>query len=177
MNQSQNIRDVMINAAPIMVKGLKADHHIQQFKLKYSRCPFDAGFDVYPDRADPETIRLDTAMIIKIGTSVNFCFPIGTFGYLCERSSSSEKLGGARVRPGVFDAGYTGECFIVVICPLESLEVVLSRIKIAQQAQHALAQMIVIPTLHPAFIPWEDRKVPPGRGANGFGHSDVFTKS
>lgn len=166
--------NVQVAAAPIMIKGLKAEHHMKMNALKRQRCPFDAGFDVYPDHADAKVDHLGTADIIRVGTSVHFCFPMGAFGYLCERSSSNEKLAGARIRPGYFDAGYTGECIIMVICDPSGFDAVMGKIKEAQEKQLAIAQMIAIPCLYPAFAEWNDKLVPPGRGTNGFGHSDLF---
>lgn len=172
MKQNQ----IQLAGAPVMVKGIKGDWHVEKARLKQNKCPFDAGFDIYPDRTPVTVTPLGTSVLIKIGTSVHFCFPVGTYGLLCERSSSNEKLAGARIRPGVFDSGYTGECFIIVMCDVAGTDMVLAAIDLAQKEQLALAQMIVMPVLMPVFSLWDDKKVPPGRGANGFGHSDVFMK-
>lgn len=166
------VREVNLLLCPVMVKGIKGEFHRQAYQAKRARCPFDAGFDVYPDSTEPLVISLGASAMIKVGTSVHFCFPPGAFGMLVERSSSNEKLDGAIIRPGIFDAGYTGECLIRVLCDLTALDKVMAAIKKAQADQVALAQMLILSAIAPQFMNWDEGQVPPGRGSNGFGHTD-----
>lgn len=175
MNPPTHQRSIQVAAAAVMVKGIKADFHAEKNALKRSKCQFDAGFDVYPDRCEPKVTQLAGVTLFTIGTSVNFCFPVGTYGYLVERSSSLEKLVGARVKPGIFDAGYVGECLIQVVCRFDDWEQVMAAIQRAQLAQLAIAQMLVLPCLMPVFSKWDDKLIPPGRGSNGFGSTDIIT--
>lgn len=162
--------------SPVMVKGLKGQYHADKNKLKRQTCPWDAGFDLYPDRSDPQVSLYPVNNLIKVGTSLNLHFTPGTYGHICERSSSNAKLAGARVRDGYIDSGYTGEILVVVICPPHQTEIVLEAIKVCQQQEIAIAQMIVCPVMLPLFCEWVDQNVQGGRGANGFGSTDLFVK-
>lgn len=165
-------QQVQIAAAPVMIQGLKADFHQQQHAIKVAKCPFDAGFDLYPASTVPHVARLANGLLFTIDTFLHCVFPIGTFGFICERSSSLVKLGAARIKPGIIDSGYTGEIKIQVVSLNETFDATMELIKQAQDGSLAIAQMLVMPVMRPVFAVWDEKKVPPGRGNAGFGSTD-----
>jgi dUTPase len=167
-------QQINISVAPLMVKGLAADFHVEQYTIKSNKVPFDAGFDLYPASTEPETEMMDNGCLITVDTCLHVCIPVGCVGLIAERSSSMTKLHCARIKPGVIDSGYTGEIKIQVVCLAGHMRVTVDRIKGYATSKVAIAQMLVMPVHKPAFAVWDDKKVPPGRGANGFGHSDIF---
>lgn len=171
---SKGMQQINIACAPVMIKGIKADVHVNKYQIKQAKCPFDAGLDLYPDSCEPTMENLGTSIMFKVSTSLQVCLPIGTWGWICERSSSNSKIAGARIRQGVIDSGFTGEILIVIMCDPVGWDKVLDGIKAAQRDQTALAQMIIVPTFRPVFAQWDDTKVPQGRGTNGFGHTDLL---
>lgn len=171
------MREVQIAGTPIMVRGLKGEFHVEQYQIKRGKCPFDAGFDIYPADCEIKCHVRDASTTFLLSTLVHFCFMPGTFGLLIERSSTIDKLGGARIKTAVIDAGYTGELLVQVISPSgDAAAATLFRIKELIKERVAVAQLIAIPVLMPVFTKWDERNVAPGRGSNGFGHSDLFIK-
>lgn len=165
-------QEVQIACAPVMIQGLKADFHAQQYALKAVKCPFDAGFDLYPASTKAHVVTLPSGHLITVDTFLHCVFPIGTVGLIAERSSSMFKLGAARVKPGVLDSGYTGEIKIQVVASSLALDATIELIEIAQRDNLAIAQILVVPIMRPVFAVWDDKKVPPGRGSAGFGSTD-----
>lgn len=165
-------QQINIACAPIMIQGLKADFHAQQYALKASKCPFDAGFDLFPASSEPVVVSHPNGLLFTIDTFLNCVFPIGTFGLIAERSSSMTKLGAARIKQGIIDSGYTGEIKIQVVSLPEQLTATMDCIKLCAKNNVAIAQMLVLPVMRPMFAIWDDKKVPPGRGGNGFGSTD-----
>lgn len=167
--------EVQVSCAPVMFKGLKGEFHAQQYALKASKCPFDAGFDLYPASTEPHVVNHANGILYTVDTFLNLCFPVGTVGLIAERSSSMTKLGCARVKPGVIDSGYIGEIKIQLVSLPEQLTATLELIKACQKDNLAIAQMLIVPVHRPMFAQWDDRLVPPGRGTNGFGSTDIVT--
>lgn len=174
-NQQPPGNQINLPGTPIMVKGLKADYHRQKYKLKMNACPFDAAFDIYLDRTEPKVNTYAAGAIITCGTSVHFCWQPGLYGLMLGRSSAMAKLDGARVKEGVFDSGYTGECLVQVHCYCPDIVPVLDCIKMLQREEIAIAQIITMPYIIPLFAEWDDKLIPKGRGSNGFGSTDLIT--
>lgn len=166
-------RQVQIPACLVMFNGLKAEYHIKKLIQKRAECPFDAGMDLYASPTEPEAELFACGYRFKLNTNLVLVPAVGTFGYVHERSSSLAHLAGGRVRSGVIDSGYTGEIMVEVTCPREQRDVVLAAIKVMQDKEIAIAQLIFIPCLGAVFQP-----VPPGarpiigRGNRGYGSTD-----
>ncbi len=100
-----------------------------------------------------------------VHTGISVCIPPGWYGRIIGRSSAFRKKG-VMVIEGVIDAGYTGELFSYVYCPLVSIP---SK-GVTLLAGESVAQLIVSPV---PKVKWEEVNELPetGRGAKGFGSS------
>lgn len=165
---------VELPGAPIMIKGLKADFHVQRYAIKRSRCPFDAGFDLYVARSEPKVVSYPSQLIIIVNTMINVCLQPGMVGIVVERSSTMDKLNGARVKTGIIDSGYVGEILVCVTCDPSVATPTLDAIKSLAESETAIAQFLILPCYIPCFVSWDDRMIPRGRGDNGFGSTDII---
>lgn len=158
-----------------MFKGVKGEYHVRKYQEKAAKMPFDAGFDLYPARTVSDVATHANGVLVTVDTLLHVCIPVGSVGLIAERSSSMTKLGCARVKPGVIDSGYVGEIKIQLVTLPEQLPATIKLLEVCQVEELAIAQMLVIPVHRPLFAEWDDRLVPPGRGTNGFGSSDIVT--
>lgn len=172
-NQPQS-KQIQINltGCPVMFKGLKADFHVNRYNAKLTKNPFDAGFDLYPANTDPKVIHMSTATIIWVDTLVHMHIMPGSVGIIQDRSSSTVKLDGARIKPGIIDAGYTGEIKVGVVTTKEHHKITLECISRLARENIAIAQMLVMPVHRIVPSAWLDSNVQGGRGDAGFGSTD-----
>ena len=99
-------------------------------------------------------------------------FPVGTYGRLTSRSSTSKKLKGlAAVEEGVIDAGYTGELIIRLrtIAPTDTVTIVRRAIAEGWSFAQIIPQMVL---RNPPIEVVKEMPEIGGRGAAGFGSTD-----
>jgi dUTPase len=173
MNNSPKQHQIQVSGTLIMVGGLKGDYHVLRHSKKQLMCPFDAGFDLYASRVEPEVTRHLDCTMFTLHTHVTLTPSPGVVGMITERSSTIGKLCGARVRTGIIDPGYTGEILFEVVCRTESWEEILVVIKSMQSQEKALAQILFLPFMMPVFVKFDQRNADlMKRGDRGFGHTD-----
>lgn len=118
-----------------------------------------AGYDLYA--AIPESIRINPHETVKVGTSLAFELPKGTFGAIFPRSGLATKQG---LRPanciGVCDSDYRGEYIVAVHNDSNEIQMIAPGERIAQ-----LILMPYIPMIFKEVDELSDTK----RGAGGFG--------
>ena len=144
--------------------GTTAEFHLLKYHDKLARRPHDCGIDLFPSGIQ----TCDTCgygRLYTINTGFYIILSPGYYGRLVERSSTIQKLPGARVIPGTIDAGYDGELLIRVF---SESSLTLTDIQKCIARREAIAQ--VIPTVcgefHLVPRPLETR------GSSGFGSTD-----
>jgi dUTPase len=166
---------VQVAGTPIMVNGLKGEYHVRRHMLKQQECPFDAGFDLYASRVEPEMVRYFDCTMFILHTDINLTPSPGVVGMITERSSTIDKLCGGRVRTGIIDPGYIGEILFEVVCSTKSESEILVAIKSMQSQEKALAQILFLPFFMPVFVQFDQRNADlMKRGSKGFGHTDIL---
>lgn len=170
----------MTFSANFAVSGVMAEYHAHRHAEKIKKHPTDCGIDLYPS----DIRKLDkfaASYQFLVGTKFHLNPPVGSFGWLTDRSSSLSKLAGAHVVDGKIDAGYTGELLVRVSCPANDIvaEQVSLAISDCIENKVAIAQIIVCMFIIPnAFnIFTESGLIAPisGRGSAGFGSTDKPT--
>lgn len=157
-----------------MVKGLKADYHVQRYALKHQKHPLDAGLDLYGTRADFEIKELNSSWVYaKIPTGFHVVLAHGCAGMITCRSSSEEMLQGAEVMTGIIDPHYSGEIFLRIKFLKADVKVTYEAITKAITEEVALAQMLVLSCYLCAFAQWDETFAKSlTRGQNGFGSTN-----
>ncbi len=126
-------------------------------KLPTRAHPVDAGMDLYASKA--LSYKAEDKILV-INTEVAIEITPGYVGLVRDRSSMSKK--GLKVTGGVIDAGYTGECAVVML-------------NLSGQGGYIgkgdkVAQMLLIPVETPAVCE-VTQLGQTERGAKGFGSS------
>lgn len=155
----------------IQVWGSNHVFHLQQYEIKKSKNPDDAGIDLYP-YGIMKTETVPGWIRYTVSTGIHMHFPRSVFGRIIHRSSSFMKLNGGMVQDGTIDSGYIGELFVIVHALDQHRSMVTAGIEKCINSKVALAQIIVSPFMKPRF---ECREVfHTGRGKDGFGSTDVL---
>ncbi|MBR4592219.1 MAG: dUTP diphosphatase [Elusimicrobiaceae bacterium] len=135
--------------APIKVKKL-----LPQAKLPLRAHPTDSGADVFA----LERTVLPPHCVTHVRTGICIELPENTSGIIWGKSSVESK--GIKAMAGLIDAPYRGE---IIVCMYN-----LNETEFVFEAGQKLAQLVVLPTLYPAF---EEASAlsETSRGAGGFG--------
>lgn len=118
--------------------------------------PGDVGLDL----ATQEPMECKPHQVTYIPLGMRVKLPLGTWGWITGRSSSMMRRG-IWVVSGVIDNGYTGPLFAGVV-PVGTDTVTVER-------GAKIAQMILLPIMHPAGIVKVQDLPETARGDNGFG--------
>lgn len=130
--------------------------------------PDDAGMDLYA--LDSIFVPLHGTVVVRTG--LGFDIPKGTFIKLEDRSSMAKR--GIRVRGGIIDAGYVGECSVVLHNESNdsytdpNAPYPIKGFLIAKGER--IAQALVMPVLTPTVVEVEEL-ASSDRGTDGFGSS------
>lgn len=121
----------------------------------------DAGWDLHV--IEDTFIHRGTGKDVKTGIAVSI--PPGWYGRIIGRSSAFRKKG-LMVIEGIIDAGYTGELFSYVFCPVTSVPNTGVQLKRGD----SVAQLIISPVPR---VEWDEVEDLPStaRGDKGFGSS------
>ena len=121
----------------------------------------DAGWDLHII----EDTFINRGLGKDVRTGVAVSIPPGWYGRIIGRSSAFRKKG-LMVVEGIIDAGYTGELYSYVYCPVLSTPGIGVQLKRGE----SVAQLIVSPV---PTVEWEEVDELPNteRGARGFGSS------
>ena len=134
-----------------IIKAKKLDPRAQ---LPLRAHPTDSGADLFA----LERTVLPPHSVVKVRTGVAVELPENTSGIIWGKSSVESK--GIKAMAGLVDAPYRGE-LLVCMYNLNDTEFVF-------EAGQKVAQLVVLPTLYPAFI--EARELSDtSRGSGGFG--------
>mgnify|MGYP006267505847 CR=1 FL=1 len=160
--------------AQVMIKGSRAQFHINRHALKLHRHRFDAGIDLYPAVAPITSEPLGNSWVrLWIHTFVHMVTPPGVLSILQGRSSTADKLGGAFVIPSIIDPGYAGELRIRVHCLKQDEDLTRRLIMQHINEEKALAQIVLTPYVFAGFSEWNQQLVDAlGRGEAGYGSTD-----
>lgn len=116
----------------------------------------DAGMDLYAS----EDVPYSPGQIIVIPTKVSIDIQPGNVGLVCDRSSMGKK--GFKVAGGVIDAGYRGECNVILINLTGDHGCIRKGDKVAQ--------MLIMPVSTPKVVEVTELSETE-RGDKGFGSS------
>lgn len=125
-------------------------------RLPQRQHPTDAGADLVADH----DATVHVGQVVKIGTGLRVQLPPHTVGIVASRSGHGLKAVGLANGVGVIDAGYTGEIGVLLLNSGDKT----FRVKAGER----IAQLLVMPVLHPTFEPVE-KLADTDRGSNGFG--------
>lgn len=123
-------------------------------KLPLRAHPTDSGADLFA----LERTVLPAHTVVKVRTGIAVELPENTSGIIWGKSSVESK--GIKAMAGLVDAPYRGE-LLVCMYNLNDTEFVF-------EAGQKIAQLVVLPTLYPAFIEAEELSGT-ARGSGGFG--------
>ena len=123
-------------------------------KLPLRAHPTDSGADLF---ALEHTV-LPARTVVKVRTGIAVELPENTSGIIWGKSSVESK--GIKAMAGLVDAPYRGE-LLVCMYNLNDTEFVF-------EAGQKVAQLVVLPTLYPAFVEAEELSGT-ARGSGGFG--------
>lgn len=116
--------------------------------------PTDSGADLFA----AQEITLNPGETVKIPTGIAISLPEGTSGIVWGKSSLESK--GLKIMAGLVDAPYRGE---IIVC-MHNLSASPFTFKEGQK----VAQLVVVPTLYPAFSETACL-AETARGCGGFG--------
>ena len=136
---------------PPVIKAKKLDPRAQ---LPLRAHPTDSGADLFA----LERTVLPPHTVVKVRTGVAVELPENTSGIIWGKSSVESK--GIKAMAGLVDAPYRGE-LLVCMYNLNDTEFVF-------EAGQKVAQLVVLPTLYPAFIEAQELS-DTSRGSGGFG--------
>ena len=134
-----------------IIKAKKLDPRAQ---LPLRAHPTDSGADLFA----LERTVLPPHTVVKVRTGVAVELPENTSGIIWGKSSVESK--GIKAMAGLVDAPYRGE-LLVCMYNLNDTEFVF-------EAGQKVAQLVVLPTLYPAFIEAQELS-DTSRGSGGFG--------
>ena len=134
-----------------IIKAKKLDPRAQ---LPLRAHPTDSGADLFA----LERTVLPPHTVVKVRTGVAVELPENTSGIIWGKSSVESK--GIKAMAGLVDAPYRGE-LLVCMYNLNDTEFVFKKKK-------KVAQLVVLPTLYPAFIEAQELS-DTSRGSGGFG--------
>ena len=123
-------------------------------KLPLRAHPTDSGADLF---ALEHTV-LPAHTVVKVRTGIAVELPENTSGIIWGKSSVESK--GIKAMAGLVDAPYRGE-LLVCMYNLNDTDFVF-------EAGQKVAQLVVLPTLYPAFVEAEELSGT-ARGSGGFG--------
>ena len=123
-------------------------------KLPLRAHPTDSGADLF---ALEHTV-LPARTVVKVRTGIAVELPENTSGIIWGKSSVESK--GIKAMAGLVDAPYRGE-LLVCMYNLNDTDFVF-------EAGQKVAQLVVLPTLYPAFVEAEELSGT-ARGSGGFG--------
>ena len=123
-------------------------------KLPLRAHPTDSGADLFA----LERTVLPAHTVVKVRTGIAVELPENTSGIIWGKSSVESK--GIKAMAGLVDAPYRGE-LLVCMYNLNDTEFVF-------EAGQKVAQLVVLPTLYPAFVEAEELSGT-ARGSGGFG--------
>lgn len=134
-----------------IIKAKKLDPRAQ---LPLRAHPTDSGADLFA----LERTVLPPHTVVKVRTGVAVELPENTSGIIWGKSSVESK--GIKAMAGLVDAPYRGE-LLVCMYNLNDTEFVF-------ESGQKVAQLVVLPTLYPAFIEAQELS-DTSRGSGGFG--------
>lgn len=120
--------------------------------------PEDAGLDFYAS----ENVSYVPNQTFIVPTKISVSIPPGYVGLIRDRSGVATKLK-LKVNAGVIDAGYIGECCIVLVNMSGEHGCILKGQKIAQ--------MLIVPIATPEVVEVDEFNLT-ARGSKGFGSTD-----
>lgn len=123
-------------------------------KLPLRAHPTDSGADLFA----LERTVLPARTVVKVRTGIAVELPENTSGIIWGKSSVESK--GIKAMAGLVDAPYRGE-LLVCMYNLNDTDFVF-------EAGQKVAQLVVLPTLYPAFVEAEELSGT-ARGSGGFG--------
>lgn len=123
-------------------------------KLPLRAHPTDSGADLFA----LERTVLPAHTVVKVRTGIAVELPENTSGIIWGKSSVESK--GIKAMAGLVDAPYRGE-LLVCMYNLNDTDFVF-------EAGQKVAQLVVLPTLYPAFVEAEELSGT-ARGSGGFG--------
>jgi len=165
---------VHLPSVPLMIKGSRAQFHMNRHRLKMEKHRFDAGIDLYPALDIIKSQPLGSSWVrLWVHTHVHMSTVPGVMGVLQARSSTADKLGGAIVIPSIIDPGYDGELLIRVQCLKQDEDQTRTLVMDHIVGEKALAQLILQPYIFPQFGKWDDKLIEElGRSGCGYGSTD-----
>ncbi len=135
----------------LILKVKKLD---ERAKLPHRAHPTDSGADLFA----LEQTRIPARSVVKVRTGIAIELPENTSGIIWGKSSVESK--GIKAMAGLVDAPYRGE---LLVCMYN-----LNETDFVFEAGQKVAQLVVLPTLYPAFEETAELS-DTTRGKGGFG--------
>ena len=135
----------------LILKVKKLD---ERAKLPHRAHPTDSGADLFA----LEQTRIPARSVVKVRTGIAIELPENTSGIIWGKSSVESK--GIKAMAGLVDAPYRGE---LLVCMYN-----LNETDFVFEAGQKVAQLVVLPTLYPAFEETAELS-DTTRGPGGFG--------
>ncbi len=162
-NRRGGALSMQILATQMLLWGEQANYHLERFKAKLAKFPWESGLELYPcELLDCQTRSSLCAWTLRTGLEV--LLPLNTVGLIIPKAGSLEKLNGGIVQGGKLDAGNNREIFLTVCGYTFNQTEINAAIALAIARRSALAELVPTMALvvelvvKPLELPWTEAR-------------------